>query len=140
MSTETINYLEQTRAIPFSNTFLFLRRSSQKKEPAPAEKAAVNGLAVKVENTSITAKEAESPVQIEVTEHVEDDGETEVKEKITTTQNGGEIEEKKEVTKTTKTTTPGGGKITTQTKETKTKKTFTGESRDLDSGKINMND
>jgi archaellum component FlaD/FlaE len=92
----------------------------------------VNGLTVKVENTSITAKEPESPVQIEVTEHVEDDGETytEVKEETTTQQDGDAVEEKKEVTTTTtKTTTPGGGNIQTKETKTTTKKTFMGEFR-----------
>ncbi len=86
---------------------------------------------MKIENTSITAKEPESPVQIEVTEHVEDDGEThtEVREETTRKEDGDGVEEKKEVMTTTKTTTPGGGTVTTQTKETKTKKTFMGESR-----------
>ena len=87
----------------------------------------MNGLAVKVENTSIIAKEPESPVEIEITEHLEDDGETEVREVTTKKQDSDGIEEKKEVTTTTKTTTPSGGKITTQKKETKTRKTFTGE-------------
>ncbi|XP_028415181.1 proteoglycan 4-like [Dendronephthya gigantea] len=102
------------------------RSSSQKKETAPAEKATVNGIAVKVENTSLTSKEPESPVQIEVTEHVEDDGETQSKvvEEKTTKQDGDIVEEKKEVTTTTKTT--DGGNLTTKTTETKTttKKSF----------------
>ena len=109
-------------------SFLF-HRSTQKKEPAPAAEKAVNGIAVKVEHTSITAKEPESPVQIEVTEHVEDDGEThtEVHEETTTKQDGDVVEEKKEVTTTTKTTTADGGTMTTKTTETKTKRTFMGE-------------
>lgn len=86
-----------------------------------------------MENTSLAVKEPESPVQIEVTEHVEEDGDTqtEVREEKTTKQDGDVVEEKKEVTTTTKTTTPGGGKFTFQTKETTTKtttkKTFMGE-------------
>ena len=86
----------------------------------------MNGLAVKVENTTIT--EPESPVQIEVSEHVEDDGDThtEIREEKTTKEDGEVIEEKKEVKTTT--TKPGGAKITTQTKETKTTtKRFMGE-------------
>ena len=106
---------------------------SQKKEPAAAAEKAVNGITVKVENTSIAPKEPEPPVQIEVSEHVEDEGDThtEVQEVKTVKQDGDEIEEKKEVTTTSKTTTPGGGKFTMQTKETTTKtttkKTFAGE-------------
>lgn len=108
----------------------YLHRT-QKKEPTPDK--AINGLAAKVDNTSLAATEPEPAVQIEVTEHVEEDGDThtEVREEKTTKQDGDVVEEKKEVTTTTKTTTPTGGKFTFQTKETTTKttgkKTFMGE-------------
>lgn len=86
-----------------------------------------------MENTSLAVKEPDPPVQIEVTKHVEEDGDThtEVQEEKTTKQDGDVVEEKTEVTTTTKRTTPTGGKFTFQTKETTTKttakKTFLGE-------------
>lgn len=41
-------------------------RSNLKKDPAPAADKAVNGITVDVEKTSLTVKEPETPVQIEV--------------------------------------------------------------------------
>ena len=106
----------------------FFHRSGQKKETVATEKA-VNGIAIKVENTSVASKEPESSVQVEVTEHVEDNGKTETKvvEEKTTKQDGDIVEEKKEVTTTTKTT--DGVSMTTKTIEskTRTKKSFLGE-------------
>ena len=91
----------------------------------------VSDVTVKLNNVSLAQKDVAIPaVKIEVTQHEEDKGDTEVREVNTAKTEGGKVEETKEVTKVSKTSTPGGGgQVTTQTTTKTTRKGFVGRGK-----------